>query len=169
MSTIASMLVLFKCYWILGLQKLLLQFQLWYVTGAFCDELGFELPWNDIWARLNRTVINSQVRDIMFLVIHNILPTRDRLYRLNQCRDDQCEQGDGVEDVEHLFTSCVRTQVAWAWCRRKIMNLMPDLQTYPSNFELIHLAYDSMMDDESWCLTFAHMFITRRSKNLTII
>ena len=84
----------------------------------------------------------------MFLVIHNILPTRDRLYRLNQCRDDQCEQGDGVEDVEHLFTSCVRTQVAWAWCRRKIMNLMPDLQTYPSNFELIHLAYDSMMDDE---------------------
>ena len=106
------------------------------------------LPWNDIWARLNRTVINSQVRDIMFLVIHNILPTRDRLSRLNQCRDDQCEQGDGVEDVEHLFTSCVRTQVAWAWCRRKIMNLMPDLQTYPSNFELIHLAYDSMMDDE---------------------
>ena len=28
------------------------------------------------------------------------------------------------------------------------MNLMPDLQNYPSNFELIHLAYDSMMDDE---------------------
>ena len=28
------------------------------------------------------------------------------------------------------------------------MHLMPDLPTYPSNFELIHLAYDSMMDDE---------------------
>ena len=106
------------------------------------------LPWNEIWDRLNRPVINSHVRDIMFLVIHNILPTRDRLKRLNQCRSDQCEQGDGVEDVEHLFTGCVRTQVAWAWCRRKIMHLMPDLGNYPSNFELIHLAYDSMMDDE---------------------
>ena len=106
------------------------------------------LPWNEIWNRLNKPVISSHVRDIMFLVIHNILPTRDRLHRLNQCRSDQCDQGDGIEDVEHLFTSCVRTQVAWAWCRRKIMHLMPDLPAYPSNFELIHLAYDSMMDEE---------------------
>ena len=28
------------------------------------------------------------------------------------------------------------------------MHLMPDLGNYPSNFELIHLAYDSMMDDK---------------------
>jgi hypothetical protein len=66
--------------------------------------------------------------------------TRERLFRLNQCRDDQCDQGDGLENVEHLFTSCVRTQVAWAWCRRKIMHLMPDSPTYLSNFELINLA-----------------------------
>ena len=50
------------------------------------------LPWNEIWDRLNRPVINSHVRDIMFLVIHNILPTRDRLHRLNQCRSDQCDR-----------------------------------------------------------------------------
>ena len=28
------------------------------------------------------------------------------------------------------------------------MNLMPDLDSYPSNFELVYLAYDSRMDDE---------------------
>ena len=28
------------------------------------------------------------------------------------------------------------------------MHLMPDLDSYPSNFELITLVYDSMMDDE---------------------
>ena len=28
------------------------------------------------------------------------------------------------------------------------MHLMPDLRNYPSNFELIHLSYDYMMDDE---------------------
>ena len=28
------------------------------------------------------------------------------------------------------------------------MTLMPDLQNYPSHFELSHLAYNSMMDDE---------------------
>ena len=106
------------------------------------------LPWDDIWDRLNRPVIASHVRDVMFLVIHNILPTRQRLFRLNKCRSDQCDQGDGLEDVEHMFTGCVRTQVAWAWCRRKIMHLMHHATGYPSNFELINLAYDSMMDDE---------------------
>ena len=50
--------------------------------------------------------------------------------------------------MEHLFNGCVMTQVAWACCRRKIMHLMSDLEYYLSNFELVHLAYDSMMDDE---------------------
>ena len=125
------------------------------------------LPWKDIWVRLNKPVISSNVRDIMFLVIHNILPTRDRLHRLNQCRSDQCDQGDGTEDVEHLFTSCVRTQVAWAWCRRKIMHLMPNLQAYPSNFELLHLAYESMMDEEIlWLVSqyCAYVYEQKRQK-----
>ena len=66
----------------------------------------------------------------------------------------QCVKGDGFEDVEHLFAGCERTQVAWAWCRRKIMHLMPDSPTLPSNFELLNLAYDSPMDDEiCWLVT----------------
>ena len=122
------------------------------------------LPWNEIWDRLNRPIISSKVRDVMFLVIHNILPTRQRLHRLNQCRSDQCAQGDGLEDVEHLFTGCVRTQVAWAWCRRKIMHLMPDLHVYPSNFEFLNLAYESMMDDEILWLVSNYCFYVYEQK-----
>ena len=64
------------------------------------------------------------MKDILFMLIHNVLPTRDRLYRLRKCNSSQCSALDGEENVEHLFTSCSRTQVAWAWARRKIMNLM---------------------------------------------
>ena len=107
-----------------------------------------DLPWEDIWRRLNRPVIDSPVKDILFMVIHNVLPTRDRLYKLRKCNSSQCTAGDGEEDVEHLFTSCIRTQVAWAWARRKIMNLMTFNDGFPSNFELLHLAYETMMEDE---------------------
>ena len=93
------------------------------------------LPWTDIWKRLNHPVLTSKTRDIMFLVIHNILPTRERLHRLNMCENSICKKGDGVEDVEHLFTGCVRSQVALAWTRRKIMHLMSDwVRQFPSNF-----------------------------------
>ena len=107
-----------------------------------------DLPWENIWRRLNRQVIDSPVKDILFMLIHNVLPTRDRLYRLRKCNSSQCTAGDGDEDVEHLFTSCTRTQVAWAWARRKIMNLMTFNDGFPSNFELLHLSYETMMDDE---------------------
>jgi hypothetical protein len=63
------------------------------------------MPWNDIWDRVNRPVLKFHVRDVMFLLIHNKLPTRERLFRLNQCRDDQCDLGDVLENIEHLFTS----------------------------------------------------------------
>ena len=67
------------------------------------------MPWKDVWDRLNRPVLSSHERDVMFILIHNILPTRERLFRLNQCRSDQCDRGDGVEDVQHLFTGCAHT------------------------------------------------------------
>ena len=108
-----------------------------------------KLPWNDIWQRLNHPVLTSKVRDIMFLVIHNILPTMDRLHRLNMRDNAICKKEDGIEDVEHLFTGCVRTQVAWAWTRRKVIHLMPDwVDQFPSNFELLHLAYEALLNTE---------------------
>ena len=62
---------------------------------------------------------------------------------------DICKKMDGVEDVEHLFTGCVRTQVAWAWTRRKVIHLMPDwVRQFPSNFELLHLAYEALLNTE---------------------
>ena len=35
------------------------------------------MPWDDIWDRLNRPILSSHERDIMFIIIHNILPTRE--------------------------------------------------------------------------------------------
>jgi len=70
-------------------------------------------------------------------MVHNILPTRERLFRLNQADDAVCSEGDGVESVEHLFCTCRRVQVAWAWMRRLILNQSLALPTV-SDFELLH-------------------------------
>ena len=133
-----------------------------------------DLPWDDIWSRLNHPVLTSPVRDIMFLLIHNCLPTRDRLLRLNMCEDAMCTSQDGIEDSEHLFTSCVRSHVAWAWTRRKIVHLMPDwVMQYPSNFELLHFVYEAVMDAEIlWLISHYCNYVwdqkTRHGKNFFI-
>lgn len=77
-------------------------------------------------------------RELMFLLVHNILPTKERLLKMNQVETDQCEEGDGVETLEHLFCGCRRTQVAWAWMRRKVSAFYPQCGR-SSNFELLNL------------------------------
>ena len=125
-----------------------------------------QLPWDDIWTRLNHPVLTSPVRDIMFLLIHNCLPTRDRLFRLNMCDSAQCTSQDGIEDTEHLFTACVRTQVAWEWSRRKIFQLMSDwVQQFPSNFEVIHLVYEALLDGGNCVAGFSLLWLCMGAEN----
>ena len=39
--------------------------------------------------------------------------------------------------------------MAWAWTRRKVIHLMPDwVDQFPSNFELLHLAYEALLNTE---------------------
>ena len=68
---------------------------------------------------------------------------------MNMCQTNLCKKEDGLEDCEHLFTSCSRTQIAWAWIKRKVQNILPGWAgQYPSNFELLHLAYEALLDTE---------------------
>ena len=96
------------------------------------------LPWEDIWRRIHHPMLTVNQRELMFLLVHNILPTKERLLKMNQVETDQCEEGDGVETLEHLFCGCRRTQVAWAWMRRKVSAFYPQCGR-SSNFELLNL------------------------------
>ena len=67
-----------------------------------------------------------------------------------------CSAEDGMESVEHLFSACSRTQVAWAWARRKIIHLMPVSNIYPSDFELLHLAFEPNTMEKEIVWLIAH-------------
>ena len=107
------------------------------------------LPWDLIWHRINHVMLGVQQRELLFLLVHNVLPTKERLHRLNQVDSAACSEGDGVESVEHLFCTCRRVQVAWAWMRRKLMNRNLALPTV-NDFELIHLVngVDSISEEK---------------------
>ena len=122
------------------------------------------LPWQKVWDRINHPVLEVKEREMMFLLVHNILPTRERLLRLNQADTDQCLDGDGVETVEHLFCTCRRSQVAWSWMRRKVLNRYPELGGL-SNFELLHLLSLDTSDcplDLIWLVTHFVTYVWER-------
>lgn len=101
-------------------------------------EYKYDMPWDDIYANYNHPVLGVHARELMFMLVHNILPTKDRLHKLNQVDNPQCQVQDGVESTVHAFCLCARVQEAWAWMRRKIHTnglALPGA----SDFDLIHL------------------------------
>ena len=109
-----------------------------------------ELPWNVVFERLWYPVLEPPVQSLMFLLVHNILPVRARLKRLNMANSDKClEEDDMVADVEHVFCKCSRTREAWQWIRWKVTtDLIPVTFQIPSDFELIHLCFESPNEKE---------------------
>ena len=94
--------------------------------------------WKEVWRRITHKVHSVMARDIMFKVVHNILPTKERLLRLKMkgvhspycttCTvfilvegplrqrskgrkaDLAVEAGGKVKTLVHLFMECQRVE-----------------------------------------------------------
>ena len=131
----------------------------------------YNLPWDDVWRRINHPVLDVERKELMFLLVNNVLPTRERLLRMGMRQDALCEEGDGVEDREHLFCTCRRVQVAWAWMKRKIINIYP-LNGALSDLELLNLVIAGGIELELvWFITnyIFYVWNQRERKNNTEI
>ena len=98
------------------------------------------VDYTNIWRRLGSPVLTAEARDAIFLLIHNKLPVRERLFRIGLAVDPYCEvcPGGAVCDVEHFFCTCSRVEIVWSWVRNKLLGMM-GLGSKISNWELINL------------------------------
>ena len=54
-------------------------------------ELDAGVSFRVVWRRLGSPVLCSAVRDVLFLLIHNKLPVRERLFRIGLSVDPYCQ------------------------------------------------------------------------------
>ena len=83
-----------------------------------------------VWDRLNSSVVEFRARDVMFLLLHNKLPVRERLFRIKLRPDPYCVHCSAAEvaDVEHFFCLCVKSLSVWTWLKRKVLILLGQQQ-----------------------------------------
>ena len=120
--------------------------------------------WHLVWSRVGSVMLEPRAREVLYMVVNNLFPTQDRLFRINMDKRaderrvktsvcQRCKQGV-VEDCQHLFTECDMVREGWGWLRARIMILLPDCQGY-SNWEILHLLFpkDGRMENEMvWLL-----------------
>ena len=77
------------------------------------------------WKRLWLPSVTSETREILFLLMHQKLPVRERLFRIGVKDDPYSSHCPGLEiaDIPHLFCSCIRTTDVWLWLRSRILKM----------------------------------------------
>jgi hypothetical protein len=86
--------------------------------------------WENVWSNINHPMLRVKEREFLFLLVHNILPTRERLFKMNLVESEICVCGGGAESLEHIFFTCVKSQSAWSWMRRKMETVVAGARLY---------------------------------------
>ena len=81
-----------------------------------------------VYPRLGYNILEAEPRDILFCIVHNIQPTKERMFEQRRVQDAACpHQGCAGrrQDLEHLFCSCLLVSPAWVWLRTRILRYFP--------------------------------------------
>ena len=110
-----------------------------------------DLPdWSLVWERVGSLMLEPRAREVMYMVINNLYPTQERLFRINRDkpvdkrrvwsdRCQRCNQGV-IQDCTHLFMECEKVREGWYWVRGRLGLLLQNFQGL-SNYEILHLCF----------------------------
>ena len=135
----------------------------------------YDVDWNLVWERLDSPVLDSLAREYLFMIVNNIVPTRERLFlKMHMVNSPNCVLCNVREDTTHMFTECSMVREAWGWARQRILSMLPDYCGCTSNFDILNLMFvKHVMDKEVlWLIGMVLEFIWEekviRKKNVKL-
>ena len=115
----------------------------------------WDVVWEQVWTRLQNPVLDMMGREILFMIIHNIVANKDRVFKFNMTASPNCAVCGVLQDNVHLFCECVNAREAWFWVRQRLLGLLSqDGGHQTSNFEFLNLMFVSSLFDSAvvWLL-----------------
>ena len=113
-------------------------------------ELEAGISFKNVWKRVSDQVLTATARESLYLLIHNKLPVRERLFRIGLVVDPYCGVCFGAEicDIEHFFCSCPRVSDVWEGVRTMLVEMLGLTCSNCSNLELISLKFPGSLGDK---------------------
>ncbi len=112
------------------------------------------VPWELAWPRVWQQGLQSSESDLLFRLLHNVLPVRARIGRLDPTRcDGTCPHCPGQQEtLDHAFTTCIRVSDLWLGL---FFIALPAHPAVPSNADLLPLAFPPAERDSDITATVA--------------
>ena len=102
----------------------------------------YDVDWDLVWIRQQNPVLDIMGKEILFLLVHNIIANKDRVYKFHLTASPNCSICGVLQDNVHLFCECLNVREAWFWMRQRLLGFLPEGHQL-SNFEFINLMFPS--------------------------
>jgi hypothetical protein len=76
--------------------------------------------WQRVWTNLLVTSVEEVTEDAWYRVIHDIIPTKERLHAIRLAQTDQCPECNVPDTVSHRVTFCGTGSEQWDWTRKRL-------------------------------------------------
>jgi hypothetical protein len=86
--------------------------------------------WYKIWENLHRVMLPDPVISTWYTVIHDILPTKERLAEIQIAPTNVCAQCGNLDTPRHRIVTCKEGRVMWSWTRARVADI---LTVHPSS------------------------------------
>ena len=119
-----------------------------------CHATNFSVPrveliadtnynFKDAWKRLSLPVLSFEAKEALYLIMHNKLNVKERLFRIGSAADPYCDfcfdlVGAVFSDIEHYFCQCQRVREVWEDVLAVLVQMEPKIADL-SNWEIITL------------------------------
>ena len=80
--------------------------------------------WTRIWQNFHTAWIPDTVRSTWYMVIHDILPTKERLKRIAKVDSDLCNQCGQTDTIHHRIIECETGRDMWRWTQARIAAIL---------------------------------------------
>ena len=109
-------------------------------------EVEAGMSMSQVWERIAYPSLSAQAKEIVYLLVHNKLPTKERLFHINIAQDPYCErcENNAICDRTHYFCACDSTSDAWNSVTNIIFTI---LDQSVSDEDLISLKFPKTRND----------------------
>ena len=124
--------------------------------------MGSNKDYSSAWKRLHSPVVDDKARDVLFLLLHNKLPVRERLFRIGLKHDPYCIKCAGAEihDIVHFFCTCEAVCNTWSWLKRQVVEV-GHLGAGVDDWDLVNLLFMKSSNDSEivWMISSYVLYV----------
>ena len=82
------------------------------------------IPWEKVWRNLHHASISERLKSTWYIVIHEIVPTNERLAAIRLADTDRCTLCGKLDSLSRRITECGEGHIIWNWTRARIAALL---------------------------------------------